>query len=194
MPTRSCSILISRSSSPAIRSNSAIMVSICATLRRLSSTRNLFRRMTVSRDFIDSYSPQAPNPEPHATARLLRLTERTRHCPSRRGVWRDTVSFRFPPRARDVAAGDRRFGFAVIAVGLNSVFTRVVNDCVTLWEFRGLPSFSRNRADRLSARLKPTLHAEDETPLGKKTTCVQYVRAIRRGRLIARVHTGIGCR
>jgi hypothetical protein len=33
------------------------MLSICATLRRFSSTWNFFRRMSVSRDFIDSYSP-----------------------------------------------------------------------------------------------------------------------------------------
>jgi len=38
MPARSCSVLISRSRSTAMRSNSAIMPSICATFRRLSST------------------------------------------------------------------------------------------------------------------------------------------------------------
>ena len=37
-PARSCSTLISRSRSPAMRSNSAIMPSICMTLRRFSST------------------------------------------------------------------------------------------------------------------------------------------------------------
>jgi hypothetical protein len=36
------------------------MPSIWATLRRFSSTWNFFRRISVSRDFIDSYSPEVP--------------------------------------------------------------------------------------------------------------------------------------
>src|SRR3977135_43544 len=43
-----------------MRWKSAIMPSIWATLRRFSSTWNFFRRISVSRDFIDSYSPEVP--------------------------------------------------------------------------------------------------------------------------------------
>src|SRR3954452_14842104 len=60
IPARSCSDWISRSRSTDIRWKSAIMPSIWATLRRFSSTWNFFRRMSVSRDFIDSYSPEVP--------------------------------------------------------------------------------------------------------------------------------------
>src|SRR5215471_11668965 len=60
MPARSCSLWISRSSSTAMRWKSAIMPSIWVTLRRFSSTWNFFRRISVSRDFIDSYSPEVP--------------------------------------------------------------------------------------------------------------------------------------
>src|ERR1700761_2988033 len=60
MPARSCSVRISRSRSADIRWKSAIMPSIWATLRRFSSTWNFFRRISVSRDFIDSYSPEVP--------------------------------------------------------------------------------------------------------------------------------------
>src|SRR5215469_2341275 len=60
MPERSCSILMSRSRSALMRSNPLIMLSIWAIVRRLSSTRNFFRRMSVSRDFIDFVLPQAP--------------------------------------------------------------------------------------------------------------------------------------
>jgi hypothetical protein len=36
------------------------MPSICATRRRRSSTWNFFSRISVSRDFIDRYSPEVP--------------------------------------------------------------------------------------------------------------------------------------
>jgi len=39
-----------------------IMPSICATLRRFSPTWNFFNRISVSRDFIDSYSAEIARP------------------------------------------------------------------------------------------------------------------------------------
>src|SRR3954447_8330715 len=80
MPARSCSAFISRSRSTPMRSNSAIMPSICATLRRFSSTWNFLRRISVSRDFIDSYSPEVPY-----------------NGTTSESVWRHSVSFRFHP-------------------------------------------------------------------------------------------------
>src|SRR5215212_3024889 len=56
MPAFCSSPAISRLSSRAIRSNSAIIISIWATRRRFSSTWKRFSRMSVSRDFIVVYS------------------------------------------------------------------------------------------------------------------------------------------
>src|SRR5829696_2030927 len=56
MPAFCSSPAISRLSSRAIRSNSAIIISIWATRRRFSSTWKRFSRMSVSRDFIVAYS------------------------------------------------------------------------------------------------------------------------------------------
>src|SRR5262249_20645851 len=96
MPARSCSDLISRSKSVAMRSNSAIIPSIWATLRRFSSTWNFFRRISVSLDFIDCYSPEAPAPC-HRAGTWRGTSRFGRNAPCNRAVCRHILSFRFPP-------------------------------------------------------------------------------------------------
>src|SRR5579862_4256789 len=65
MPVFCCSISICWSSSAAIRSKSAIIISICVTWRRFSSTWNFLRRMRLSlRDFMTCtpYTLKSPGP------------------------------------------------------------------------------------------------------------------------------------
>ena len=75
-----------------MRSKSATMLSICATRRRFSSTWNFLRRMSVSRDFIDLYSPEAPT----YTRDAAGPTWRYKPGPSPGQLWQHNVSFRFP--------------------------------------------------------------------------------------------------
>jgi hypothetical protein len=74
-------------------------------LRRFSSTRNLFRRMRVSRDFIDSYSPKprdcgAVEPRGGRPLLLFPQTEAFERSYSAPGATcaMDNVSVRFPRR------------------------------------------------------------------------------------------------
>src|SRR5215471_17431682 len=65
------------------------------------------------------------------------------------------------------------------APGLNFVFTRVVNHCVTVVGLQGARRPARTEGQSLLNRLRPSLNVETEIALGKKTNPVQYLRAIR---------------
>jgi hypothetical protein len=72
-----------------------------------------------------------------------------------------------------------RFGSGIRALLLNFVFTRVVNHCVTVVGLQGARRPTGTVGQSLLNRLRPNLNVEHEMTLGKKTTPVQYLRAIR---------------
>jgi hypothetical protein len=72
-----------------------------------------------------------------------------------------------------------RVGRRTCALALNSVFTRVVNHCVTVVGHQGARRPAGTVGQSLLNRLRPNLNVEHEMTLGKKTTPVQYLRAIR---------------
>ena len=59
-----------------MRSNSATIDFDLSDPRRFSSSWNLRNRMSVSRDFIDTYSPEAPERTPDPPPYPPRLTRR----------------------------------------------------------------------------------------------------------------------
>jgi hypothetical protein len=72
-----------------------------------------------------------------------------------------------------------RVGRCRRAPALNFVFTRVVNHCVTVVGHQGARRPAGTVGQSLLNRLRPSLNVEHEMTLGKKTTSVQYLRAIR---------------
>src|SRR5262245_42055787 len=129
--------------------------------------------MCVSRDFIDSYSPEAPNnvaphrPFGRAAAGTI----------VRRGLWPANVSFRFPrprqlfqaveiPRlARSRFGPERAASITSSAcrrgLFLNLVFTRVVNHWVTVLGATVSSGANQGRAS-LGSRLKPIPNVKHE--------------------------------
>src|SRR5262245_31679531 len=120
------------------------------------------------------------------------------------GVWRDNVSFRFPttvahlPVTKSVRGRGQRAGLLLKAAGrqpyfLNSVFTRIVNDCVIgVGNSGGALACGDPRAQPQMPTMAPTINVDYELPLGKKTSPVQYVRAIRPG--VSRAGARVGIR
>jgi hypothetical protein len=120
------------------------MPSICKTFRRLSSTLNLFKRISVSRDFINPYSPEAAR-------RDLPAAPGTAGNGHKCGAI--TLVFGFqdqrhsrpagltPPAPQEMACRSwlagagaplpSRQDLLTVAGTFNQVFTRVVNHCVT---------------------------------------------------------------
>ena len=61
-----------------------------------------------------------------------------------------------------------------------------------LWDFRRHAARPGRQGTSLLNRLQPNLNVKLEMPLGKKTTPVQYLRAIRLGLPRARMRVGLG--
>ena len=138
--------------------------------------------MSVSRDFIDSNSPEVPDcgtdlPECPPTRRAPAGT--TGRAAPIGGVWRGNVSIRFPERHESgpmpiqrgpTALHRGNDGASSFLSGIYFVFTRIVNHCLTLWASsrRTLaPTGRRNSGSARRIWLK--LMRGDNQSLAKKT-------------------------